>query len=668
MPGARYTPRLIPRRALFGNPDKSQVQLSPDGQRIAFRAPLDGVMNVWVGPADDPSAARPVTHDTGRGIAAYVWTFTGEHLVYIQDQAGDENWRVYSLDLRSGDVRDLTPVKGVRAQIQGISHKHPTELVVGLNDRVPQYHDLYRIDVETGERRLVVQNDGFLGFLVDDDFQVRLAVRMTADGGMEYLKPDESGAWSAYMTVQMEDTLTTGPLVFDQSGTTLYMRDSRDRNTAGLFALDMETGRQSLLAEDPESDLSGVLIHPTEKRIQAAAFTRERKRWQVLDPSIADDFSYLRTVAHGDAEVTSRTLADDQWLVAYVMDDGPVRYYRYDRLARRADFLFTHQHQLEGLPLARMYPVVIPSRDGLSLVSYLTLPLDCDADRDGRPDSPLPMVLVVHGGPWGRDFWGFNPLHQWLANRGYAVLSVNFRASTGLGKAFANAGNLEWGGRMHDDLIDGVAWAVEHGIAAPEKVAIFGGSYGGYAVLWGLTATPETFACGVDIVGPSNLLTLLESIPPYWQPQVEVFAKRTGDPRTEAGRALLVERSPLTHAARIKRPLLIGQGANDPRVKQAESDQIVHAMQEKGIPVGYVLYPDEGHGFVRPENNLSFFALAEAFLAKHLGGRFQPIGDDLRGSSIKVLAGESEVPGLAEQSGGPRSADPGRGEEADTDR
>jgi dipeptidyl aminopeptidase/acylaminoacyl peptidase len=330
------------------------------------------------------------------------------------------------------------------------------------------------------------------------------------------------------------------------------------------------------------------------------------------------------------------------------MDNGPVRYYRYDREGQQAHFLFSNRKALEGMPLAKMSPVVIASRDGLNLVCYYTLPVGSDSNGDGRPDEPLPMVLVVHGGPWARDVWGYNAWHQWLTNRGYAVLSVNFRGSTGFGKTFINRSTREWGAKMHDDLIDAVHWAIQQGIADADRVAIMGGSYGGYATLVGLTFTPEMFACGVDIVGPSNLVTLIESIPPYWQPQVELWTTRVGDHRTEEGRAFLTKCSPLTYVDRIQRPLLIGQGANDPRVKQTESDQIVQAMQEKNIPVTYVLFPDEGHGFARPENRLSFNAVAEAFLSECLGGRYEPIDDDFKGSSITVPIGADVLPGLTE--------------------
>lgn len=334
-----------------------------------------------------------------------------------------------------------------------------------------------------------------------------------------------------------------------------------------------------------------------------------------------------------------------------MIDDGPIRYYLYDRIQKKATFLFTNQRDLEGVKLSKIHPVVIKSRDGLDLISYLTLPYWTDSDHDARPNARLPMVLFVHGGPWARDSWGYNPYHQWLANRGYAVLSVNYRGSTGFGKDFINASNLEWAGKMHDDLIDAVNWAIDQGIADKHKIAIMGGSYGGYATLVGLTFTPEVFTCGVDIVGPSNLRTLLETIPPYWKPMMDMWSTRVGDPRTEEGRKFLDSRSPLTYVDRIRKPLLIGQGANDPRVKQSESDQIVRAMQEKNIPVTYILYSDEGHGFARPENRLSFNAVAEQFLAQHLGGRAQPIGDDFQGSTIQVPSGADQIPGLSEALG-----------------
>ena len=640
--------QIIPRKLLFSNPDKASPQLSPDGRFLSYLAPVDGVLNVWVGPADDPAAAKPVTTDKGRGIRFYGWAYTNNHIGYIQDRDGDENWHLYHVDLTTGETMDMTPLEGVQARMQEVSPKYPEEVLVLLNARNPQFHEIYRVNIYTGERELVQQNDQFVDFVTDEDFNVRYAVRPTPDGGNELLSKAEDGGWEPFARIAMEDSIHTGPIGLDRAGRTLYMIDSRGRDTSALTAINLDTQEQTVIAEDVRSDVSDTMLHPTEKTPQAAAFSHQRKEWRILDDSIAADLEYLGTVADGEIEVVSRTLDDDYWIAAYLLDDGPVRYYRYDRARKQAQFLFSNREALEGLPLAKVHPVVIKSRDGLDLVSYYMLPLDSDQDSPGHPTSPLPMALLVHGGPWARDNWGYNPVYQLLANRGYAVLSVNFRGSTGFGKNFVNAANLEWAGKMHDDLVDAVQWAIEQKIADPQRVAILGGSYGGYATLAGLTFTPDTFACGVDIVGPSNLVTLLNTIPTYWEPQVELWANRVGDHRTEEGRAFLTERSPLTHVDRISKPLLIGQGANDPRVKQAESEQIVQAMQDKNIPVTYALYPDEGHGFARPENNLSFFAVTEAFLAGCLGGRHEPVGSDFEGSSITVPAGAEYVPGLSE--------------------
>ena len=641
---------LIPRRVFFGNPDRTQVTISPDGAHLAWLAPRDGVLNVWVAPRERPADARPVTADAGRGIRFYAWAYTGRDILYIQDKGGDENWRVYSADVNTGEVGDLTPFDGVAAQIVGLSHRRPDELLVALNNRDPQWHDIYRVNLTSGERTLLLQHDRFIGVEVDDDLTIRAAIQMTPSGGLDIFRADGDD-WTLWQAFPAEDMLTASIVGFDKTGHVLYLRDSRDRDTAALVAIDITTGERSLLAADERADADLVLRHPTERHVQAVAFDYERKEWQVLDPAIAADMAFLRDVTDGDAEITSRSLDDRFWLVAYVVDDGPVRYYLYDRQRQAADFLFTNRAELEGLPLANMRPAVVPARDGLNLVVYYTLPPGSDSDGDGIPDAPLPLVFIPHGGPWGRDTWGFNGWHQWLANRGYAVLSVNFRSSTGFGKSFTNAGDFEWGGKILADQQDGVQWAIAQGIADPARVAVMGGSFGGYSTLAGLTFYPEVFACGVDIVGPSNLITLLETIPPYWKPMIELFTMRVGDHRTEEGRALLKAHSPLTYVDRIVRPLLIAQGANDPRVKQAESDQIVTAMQARGIPVAYALYPDEGHGFARPQNNLSFAALAEAFLARCLGGRVQPIGDDLTGSSLTVPVGAEEVPGLVEALG-----------------
>jgi len=639
---------LIPRQILFGNPEKAAARISPDGKRMSFLAPVDGVLNVWVGPTGDVAAAKPVTNDKKRGIRSYFWAYTSKHLLYTQDAGGDENFHVYCVDLDKGETKDLTPLKGVAAQIEAVSHRFPNEILIGLNDRDEKVHDVHRVNLETGARELVMKNEqGFTGYTIDDDFKVRFAMRYAQDGGNEYLRL-EGTEWKPFEKVPETDTLTTGMAGFDKTGNILYMMDSRGRNTGALYGLDLKTGQKKLIAENPLADIGGVMSHPTESTIEAVSFTYERTEWTVLSDTIAADLKYLRTVADGEINVTSRTLDDTLWTVAYIMDDGPVRFYLYDRKAKQAKFLFTNRKDLEGLPLVKMHPVVITARDGLKLVCYLTLPKGTDADGDGVPSQPLPMVLDVHGGPWSRDSWGYNAEAQWHANRGYAVLSVNFRGSTGFGKEFVNAGNKEWAGKMHEDLLDAVDWAVKKGVADKNKIAISGGSYGGYAALVGLTFTPDVFACGIDVVGPSNILTLIATIPAYWQPAIQMFRDRVGDFTSEEGRKFLTEKSPLTHVDKIKKPLLIGQGANDPRVKKSEADQIVKAMEEKKIPVTYVLYPDEGHGFARPPNSMSFNAVTEAFLAKQLGGRFEPIGTDFKGSSIQVPAGAADVPGLVD--------------------
>jgi len=640
---------LVPRKAFFGNPEKARARLSPDGKQLAFVAPVEGVLNVWVGPATDPSAAKAITFDKHRGIVNYDWAYTSQHILYTQDKNGDEDNHVYSINLKTGKTVDLTPVEKIAAQIEGTSEKFPEEILVGINDRGErQYHDVYKINITTGERKLVQENPGVAGYLFDDDYKLRFAMDFTPKGGTVFKKADAKGGFEDFMEIDPLDEMTTHPAGFDKTGKILYMLDSRGRDTAALKSINLETGEEKLVAEDPKADLSGALAHPTEKNIQAVSFTYDRTHWKILDPAIQADFDYLKTVADGEIQITSRTQDDKLWNVAYLMDNGPIRFYLYDRTAKKANFLFTSNRALEKLPLVKMHPVIIKSRDGLNLVSYLTLPKDSDPDGDGRPNKPLPLILNVHGGPWARDDWGYDPEHQLLANRGYAVLAVNYRGSTGFGKNFINAGNKEWAGKMHDDLIDAVNWAVESKVADKSKVAIMGGSYGGYATLVGLTVTPDVFVCGVDIVGPSSLVTLLSNPPPYWMPYMPVMKLRVGDVSTEEGRKFLNSRSPLNFVEKIQRPLLIGQGANDPRVKQAEADQIVQAMNSKKIPVTYVLFQDEGHGFARPENRFAFYAITEAFLSQHLGGRVEPIGDAFSRATFTVPSGQEGAVGLAD--------------------
>lgn len=643
-------PSLLSRELLFGNPDRSGAQISPDGTQLSWLAPKDGVMNVWVAPVESPDKARAVTDEKVRGIRSYFWAYTNRHILYAQDKGGDENWRIYAVDLAKNATKDLTPFDGVAARVQHVSPRFANEILVALNKRDPKAHDVHRVNVETGAMTLVVENkEGFAGYMTDDAYEARLAIRMTKDGGEDHMRPGKKkGTWETFYKLTMEDQMGSGPIGFDKTGKTLYMTDSRGRDTSAITAVDIATLKTKVLAEHPKADAGTLYLHPTEKTPQAALFNYLKNEWKVLDPAIQPDVDALTKEIEGELTIVSRSHDDQRWVIGSWTDVKPARYYLWDRKAKKSSFLFTSRKALDGLKLAKMHPVVIPARDGLELVSYLTLPKEADPDGDGKANVRVPAVLDVHGGPWGRDGWGLDPGAQWMADRGYAVLSVNFRGSTGFGKKFVNAGNKEWAGKMHDDLIDAKKWLVANGVTPEDKVCIMGGSYGGYATLVGLTFTPDAFACGVDIVGPSNLVTLLETIPPYWAPMMEMFAARVGDPRTPEGKKLLTERSPLSRANAIKKPLLIGQGANDPRVKQSESDQIVNAMKAKKIPVTYVLFPDEGHGFNRPENRMAFYAVSEQFLARQLGGRAEPIGDDFKGSSIQVPEGAEHVPGLAE--------------------
>lgn len=623
---------LIDRDVLFGNPDRLQTRISPDGRWLSWLAPVDGVKNVFVAPAEDPSAARAITDDRTRDIRMHLWSRSSSRVLYIQDAGGDENWHVYAANPDSGEVVDLTPGEGIQAQILHTSPDHPRTLVVGINDREPQLHDAWAVDVETGERELLYENPGFIRMFFDPALRPRLGVTMRPDGDVVVMRIDGEQP-EPLLTIPAEDSLTTSPLLIDREDRLLLL-DSRGRDTGAVARLDLGTGDIEFLYADDRADLADAWIHPETLQIQAAITDYTRRVTVVLDPTIEADVARLEAWNPGEVELVARTSDDTTWVVGWRQDAGPIRYATYDRSSGEVTFLWDHRPDLAGVPLTHQHPVVIEARDGLALVSYLSLPRWLD--HDARPSTPLPMVLVVHGGPWARDSWGFDPLHQLLANRGYAVLSVNFRGSTGFGKAFVNAGDFEWAGKMHDDLLDAVQWAVDQGIADPARVAIMGGSYGGYATLVGLTFTPEVFAAGVDIVGPSNLVTLLETIPPYWKPMIAQFHTRLGTADTEEGREALMARSPLSRVDAIERPLLIGQGANDPRVKQAESDQIVQAMRARDIPVSYVLFPDEGHGFAKLENRMAFFALAESFLAEHLGGRMQPLGDLIEHSSAIV--------------------------------
>jgi dipeptidyl aminopeptidase/acylaminoacyl peptidase len=623
-------PPLISRDVLFGNPERTSPALSPDGTRLAWLAPdTNNVLQVWVktvGKDDD----KIITADKKRGIRQYFWAKDNRNLLYLQDSDGDENFHAYGVDLASGNVRDYTPFQGVRAQVTDLNPDFPNEVLVELNLRERALFDVYRLNLKNGALELDTENPGDVaGWGTDAQFRVRSAQVATPEGGTEIrVRADPQSPWKTFIKVGPEEILNA--LSFTKDGQSLYLMSSIGRDTAAVVEKNLADGNEKVLAASGEVDAGDVMIHPRRYVVEAVSFSPGRTKWQVVDPAVKDDFDGLAKLNDGDFFVANRTEADDIWLVGYQSDRAPGRFYRWDRKAKQGTFLFTTRPKLDGLALAEMKAVVIPARDGLKLNSYLTLPV-------GVPPKNLPMVLFPHGGPWARDEWGFNGYAQWLANRGYAVLQPNFRGSTGYGKSFLNAGNKQWGLKMHDDLIDAVNWAVKEGYADPKKVGIMGGSYGGYCALAAITFTPDVFACAVDIVGPSNLKTLIHSIPPYWKPMLSVFNVRLGDVNDPKDAELVRKASPLNSADRIIRPLLIGQGANDPRVKQAESEQIVAAIERNHGNVIYVVYPDEGHGFARPENRTDFNARAEAFLGAHLAGRVEPMeGTKIAGSTAIV--------------------------------
>jgi dipeptidyl aminopeptidase/acylaminoacyl peptidase len=609
-------PPLIPRAVLFGNPQKSSPSISPDGTMLAYLSPSNGVLSIWVrtiGKSDD----RVVATDPSRPIRNVVWQGDSKHVLYEQDKGGNENFHVYQTNVATKATRDLTPFGNtVRSDVMAVDPRFPNAILITSNKRDPKVFDVYRVNLRTGTATLDAENPGTIGGWVEDNrFAVRAALQNNADGSNAILvRANPSAPWKALLKAGPDDTIA--PVTFSADNQSLYVSSSVGTNSSRLLEYDLRTGQYTVVASDPTYDVGDPLVDAKTRELVAVSFQRDRTEWDVLDPAYQSDFLALKKLHPGDIGFLGSTANGRHLIVSYLVDNGPLAYYSYDRATKQGSFLFVSRPALLGYQLASMQPIAYKAADGLVIHGYLTLPV-------GVPPKNLPMVLFVHGGPWGRDSWGYSGYVQWLANRGYAVLQVNFRGSTGYGKEFLNAGNRQWAGTMHQDLIDAKNWAVAQGYADPSKVAIMGGSYGGYAVLAGVAFSPDAFAAGVDIVGPSNLNTLLQSIPPYWSTVRATFALRMGDTV-----AFLNSQSPLFKADRIKVPLLIGQGANDPRVNERESDQIVAAMRKNNEPVEYVIFPDEGHGFARPENNRRFNAAVEAFLGKYLGGRVEPAGPD----------------------------------------
>lgn len=622
---------LIPRQLLFGNPERTNPQLSPDGTQIAWLAPdKNGVQNIWARPVS-VEQPRLITNEPTHPIFWYVWGADSKHLLYLQDNGGDELNHLFSADLESGNVRDLTPFRGVRAQNILTSERQPKYVLAGLNLRDRKVFDMYRIDLESGAVTLEAKNPGdVLTWSTDADFVIRAATVFTATAQTVIRVRDAAGQpWRDLVVMPFEHAPFDGQVVegslvaaFAPDGKSLIIHSALHSDKGRLVRVDAKSGAElGVVAEDLQSDIDNdgnhpaVLVNPQTQQIVAARFDYTSPHWTFLDTSLAADFERIGREAPGFMQIVSSDRAAKIWILNSSRSDAPDAYFVWDRAAKKLTPLFSDNPALLRYTLAPKKAVVIKARDGLPLVSYLTIP-------PGAEPKKLPLVLDIHGGPWFR--WGdeFDPEVQLLANRGYAVLQVNYRGSTGYGLSFLNAGTNQWGRGTQLDLYDAVQWAIDQGIADPKRIAALGWSGGGYGTLNALEQRPDLFRCGVDGVGPADIATLFKSFPPYWGGILVRWRLRVGDVEHDAELNRLI--SPLYHVDAIRAPLLIGQGQNDPRVTIANVDAIVKALRDAKREVTYVVYPDEGHGFGRPENNLDFYGRAEEFLAHNLGGRAEP--------------------------------------------
>ncbi len=636
-------PPLIDREVFFGDPLIAGAQISPDGKWISFLKPNHNVMNIWIKGLNEPfDSARPITADSKRPVRAYFWSRDSRFVLYLQDKGGNENYHIYAVDPKGKaaangvpTARDLTPYEKVRVRINSLPKNAPGTIIVGINDRDPSYHDMYKLDIATGERTLLVQNDaGYAGWLTDLKGEVRLAMRMTDEAGVEILELQKEGPAKVIYSCAFEESCA--PIRFHKDSRRIYLTSNKGPKVdlIRLMLLDPETGKTELVESDPENevDFGGAIFSQLSDELIATAYIGDRKRIYPRSKRFARNLKFLeRELPNGEISIISTSADESLTLVSVSQDVNPGAVYLFNSKKRKLRKLYDSRLELPVDELASMRSLRYKTRDGASIPAYLTLP-------EGIPAKKLPTVIFPHGGPWARDHWGYNSLAQFLANRGYAVLQPNFRGSTGYGKRHLNAGNNGWGtGIMQHDLSDAVKYLVDQGIADPKRMGIMGGSYGGYATLAGVAFTPDIYAAGVSIVGPSNIITLFESIPPYWKPIRKMFLMRVGDPDDPKDHERLVAQSPFYHAKQIKAPLLVIQGANDPRVKKAESDQIVVALRDLDRHVEYLVAPDEGHGFQGKENRIAMFAVIERFLAEQLGGRYQKNAPTEIAARIKKL-------------------------------
>ena len=638
-------PSLVPRDALFASPTYSELQISPDGKQLAFLHPLNGVLNVWVAPLDDPKAATPVTRFDTRPPDSFQWSPDGRYILVLKDVGGEEHSQLWVANLEKRTVVNMTADPAVQTKIVKLSKRRPGEILVGMNIRDRRYRDIYRVDLASGQRTEVLRNErNYIDVVADPDFNIRLGVRGNIDGSSTYFRLDPAGP-SEFMTIPLASLRNSKILGLDGAGK-LLMFDSRASDKAHLTSVDLATDKQTSLAASGRADIVDPLFDEASGMLLATREDPLVSEWTVRSDEVRAEFAALQAAAAGPFKIVDQTPDNARWLLLETVPNRPDRYSWWNRKDRTLVPLLSTRPDLDKQALARRLPVTIASRDGLNLPRYLTLPTNAKLGADGMPVTPVPMVLLVHGGPWLRDDMAFDPQHAWLADRGYAVLSVNFRASGGFGSDFMAKGDRKWSETMHDDLLDGVQWAIDKGVTAKDRVAVMGLSYGGYSTLVSLSFTPDTFQCGVDLAGPSNLVKQVAGMPDWWTWQRPQFVNRVGDPATKEGAADLMRRSPIARVDAISKPLLVTNGANDPRIFPSQSEEIVDALKARGKPVTYAFYPDEGHVYAKDATNISFAAIAEHFLSKCLGGPAEPYGDDLTGSQVELKTGAGFVPGL----------------------
>lgn len=638
---------LVPRDILLASPTYSEFQISPNGKQLAFLHPLNGVLNIWVAPLDNFEAATPVTRFDTRPPDSFQWSPDGRYILIMKDVGGEEHSQLWVANLEKHTVTNMTADPAVQTKIVKLSKRRPGEILVGINIRDRRYHDIYRINLATGQRTEVFRNEAnYIDVIADPDFNIRLAVRGNGDGSSTYLRLDPAGA-SEFMTIPLASLRNSRVLALDGQGK-LLMFDSRTSDKANLVSVDLATGEQTVLAASRRADIVDRLFDQASGTLLATREDPLVSEWTVRSEGVRAEFAALESAAAGPFQIVDQTPDNARWLLLETVPSGPDRYSWWNRKTLTLTPLVSTRPELARRPLARRVPVTIASRDALTLPSYLTLPTSAKLAADGLPVAPVPLVLLVHGGPWFRDDQHFDPRSAWLADRGYAVLSVNFRGSLGFGSEFTAKGDKKWSETMHNDLLDGVQWAIDKGVTTRDRVAVMGSSYGGYSALVSLSFTPDTFQCGIDRAGPSNLVRQIGSMGGWWTWQRPQFVNRVGDPATRDGAADLMRRSPITRVDAISKPLLVTHGANDTRVFPSQSEEIVDALKARGKPVIYALYPDEGHQSASEKNatRISFAAIAEHFLSKCLGGAAEPYGDDLLGSHVQLKTGARYVPGL----------------------